>query len=250
MEMNCQRARQAIGPDPGPRGADAEIDAALSHYGECDACQAFYAAHRALASRLAQLRNTHHAPDSLRAKVREAIAAEPAALPVRRRGWVGQAMAVAAVAALLAIWIGTRTPSNGTAAAFVEMSLQAAVTEQVMASDVASQLQDWFASNGHSFDIPDIPEARVTRGRVTTLNGMVAAAVHYDLDGTELTYFMIPSEEILNNHATQDGIASLSSDGYQVALWREGQTSRALVAPITPSRIRAIAAHCRNKSLL
>ncbi len=251
MDMNCERARQAIGPDLGPRGSHPDVDAALSHYGECDACQAFYATNQSLAARLAQLRDGSPAPDALRARILTAIAAEKVALPVRRRKWAGQAIAVAAVAAFVAIWVGTRSPSNGTAAAFVQMSQSIPQTEQVMATEVAGQLQSWFATNtGHSFDIPDIPDARLTRGRVTTLDGMVAAVVDYDLGGTELTYFMIPSEEIMRNRSTQDGLVSLSTDGYQVVLWQEGQTSRALVSPIAQSRIRAIAEHCRNKSLL
>lgn len=246
--MQCSEARILLGPDPGPRPASPEVEDAFAHYRTCQGCQAFFDSHRRLAARLRRLSETQHAPDHLRHRIAAALAEETSAegrVPPRRsarRWWAG---GLVAAAAALAVWLSVARfdPMKP----FVEEAFGQVDSESVLTTTDRAPLAEWFA--GHDvppFEIPDVAGAQLARARVTSVGGIRSAAIDFVMDGIELTYLMVPTQRFLDEMNESD-IVSLSSDGYEVALWMEDGTSRAVVSSMPRGQLMAVAEQCKYK---
>lgn len=255
--MNCNEARSAIGPDLEPAPPTPEAQVAIEHYQKCEACRRFYANQIRLVNRLKQL-NTARAPEHLRDRVLAAIDAElgersPGQPRVRRRRWIASGLAAAAVA-LVAIWLSRPDATNTAHQAAILLAQTAhdsVAADQLMASDEATPLRSWLASRvGSSFEIPDIPDAQLTGGRVTQLDGVSTAAIRYQYRGMELVYFMIPASAVSRRMPDDDDLWSFTANGFELVLWREGATTRAVMAPMPRAELEAIAEQCRSKAMI
>lgn len=255
--MNCDEARSVIGPDlpPGPESPEAQ--AAFEHYQGCDACQRFYAHQVRLANRLKSL-NTMRAPTDLRDRVLAAIDAELGAQDrpqpaIRRRRLIAGGLMAAAVA-VLAVWLSRPNPANTAHQAAIILAQTAhdsVPAGKRMASNEEGPLRSWFASQLRtSVDIPEIHQAQLTGGRMTQVDGTSTAAIRYEYRGTELVYFMIPASPVSRRMPEDDNLWPFTANGYELVLWREGATIRAVMASMPRVELEAIAEQCRRKATI
>ncbi len=211
---------------------------------------------RRIVSRLRNLADAQRAPDYLRQRVFADLAAEPVA--PKRRAWRlrwdligaagGGALVSAAAAAVLWFAASPLPLQNDVPVGWVDAAMSQTVSPPVIETDRAASLQFWFASQaGYSVDIPNIPDAKLLRGRLAEVDGILAAAVDYEIDGVELTYLMVPDRDMINSILPRrDDMALSSSPGYQIIMWHQGGGTRALVAPIPEDQLFQIADHCRR----
>lgn len=256
--MDCSEARAAMGPDLVPTPTSEEAIGAYDHYRACEACQRFYSHQIRLANRL-RLLSSAKAPAGLRGRILVALDEEtrrqrqtiPA--PLRQRWLAGGLFAAAAAAS---IWFATRpdsvtNPAHRAAIMLAAIAQDSAALDATIASNQAELLRGWFGSKiGSSVDIPDIPEAQLTGGQITHLDGVATAAVHYEYHGMELLYFMIPPSTVSRRMPKDDELWSFTASGFEVVLWRDGATTRAVMAPMARPELEAIAEHCRNKTMI
>ena len=246
--MDCTQARLILGPDPGPRTASPEVDAAFAHYEDCDACHALFANHRLVAERVRQAAGAQRAPDALRARIMTALEEEsqrpPAVTPRRRWGMVAAALVAATVAGLFFTNGGVNTGDE--IAPLVAQTFQPG--EDSILITQAEPLRAWLTSHSvPDFDIPDIPNARIAGARLTTVDGVRSAVIDFvQNDGSAITYLMVPKAKIVDEMDAERILARTSSE-YEVAMWQEDGTARALFADIPRERIMAIAELCKFK---
>lgn len=251
--MDCSNARLLLGPDPQPASTSPELVEAHRHYGQCEACRAFFAAQRKVAERLRRLAQGPPAPAALRARVLATIDQERRERErlVHHRRWAflggGALVAAAAVAVLM---LASPADPMDIATPFVRQVTQRAAVSSAMTTGEV-QLAEWLASQmGSAVHIPVIPDAELLGGRVTQLGDVRTAVVDYRIHGMSLTYFHIPAVRILGRPIAEgDELLSLSSGGYEVVMWRENDSARAVVSPMSRRELQAIAEHCRRKSM-
>lgn len=238
----CDEAREALWPDPtGPAPVEAR-----QHFDECLACQRFFTVQQALGRRLERLRKIT-VPDHLRERVRAAIAAER---PAQRRGW--WVAAGLAAAATLAIGIGLRGPGgDDLAMPFVAEAARVLTPPATFQSSDASEIESWLQVQvGTEVQLPDIADATLMGGRVVNVAGIRTPAAVYDLRGTPLTYFAVPSAEVAGFSASPGSdLMAASADGFEVMVWGEPNGLRAVAARMPRAEIRTIADECRTKAL-
>lgn len=241
--MNCDTARLQIGPDLGPRPHMDVTDAALNHLASCHSCRKFYAAQTALVRRLTRLASTP-APAPLRAKI---IAAMDSRLRARHRWKLGAALTAAAVVMLLA------TPRFANERAFDPLAdvarSQLAETTMLETGEI-SEAEEWLAREiGYAVVVPDIEDAVLIGARVSDVGDQKSAVAVYLSRGMPVTYFALPSGEVMGQRVRDRGVVARSSDGYTVAVWTEHGQTRALAAPLGRSQLIKMAEECRSKAV-
>lgn len=247
--MQCQAARSALWPEPPSPPAPPELEEALAHYGGCAACQAFFRRERALAARLRRLRATV-VPDTTRARLERALAAERGRR--RKRQWLvagGGAAVVAAAAALVLLISPPPMPEAATRPLVVEAS--AGLLDDAMVSGELSHVEQWLGQQvGYAVELPEIDEAVVVGGRVAVVGGTPIPVAFYLLRGTPISYFALPTGDVMGAPVPGTDVVTVSSDGYEVAVWSERGFARALVAPLPRREMVAIAKECKRKALM
>ena len=209
-----------------------------------------------IVSRLRNLAEVQRAPDYLRARVLADLAAEQTP---KRRAWhvrwdlIGAASGGALVTATAAavLWFATPDPQvmqTDESVRWVDVAMRQIANPPAIQTNRPASLQSWFVSEaGYSVDIPNIPDAILLGGRLARVEGIVAAAVDYQLDGVDLTYLMVPDRDMISAILErQDDMAMSSAPGYQIIMWNQGGGTRALVAPIPQDQLFQIAEHCRR----
>ncbi len=97
------------------------------------------------------------------------------------------------------------------------------------------------------FDIPDIPNAKIAGARLTTIDGLTSAVIDFvQDDGSPITYLMVPKAKIVDEMDAERIIARTSKQ-YEVAMWQEDGTARALFADMPREQIISIAELCKFK---
>ena len=249
--MNCEAARQQMGPNPGPRPYSDSADAAWDHIGSCEACQAFYAARNAaqdrLAHLLADLRRVS-APSHLRSRISSALEAEVAGIPVRGRRWPWAGLLAAAAAiTLLAI---TQLPNGDALAAPLANAARTELEHTTMVGTAnLAEAEAWLEREmGHRIAIPDIANAVLVGARISDIGGQRSAAAVYLSRGMPVTYFAMPTGEVMGRRVDPNSITAGTSGNYEVALWTEHGHTRAIAAPMTRVEIVEMANECRSKA--
>jgi len=252
---DCARIRALLGPDVGPRESTPETRDAYDHLEQCQQCTSFFALQKSIAGRLRDISENQKPPGNLREHVLAAIDREENVAPRRTRKpvtpWPALGGLVAAAAAL-AIWIGVRPPSSqdDLMGSTVAAAIQGAPTSDALITSESRSLQDWFQTRSIPlFDIPVIEDAQLTGGRVIQLAGRRSAAVDFVKDGLQLTYVMAPVLEWLEELPAED-IMTMSSDGYEIALWEEDGTTRAVFSSMPRRQVLEIAEQCKYKRIL
>lgn len=209
-----------------------------------------------IVARLRNLAEAQHAPDYLRGRIFADLAAEQAP---KRRAWhvrwdligaaSGGALVTAAAAAVL--WFATPDPQvlqTDESVRWVDVAMRQITSPPAIKTNRPAALQSWFVSEaGYSVDIPDIPGAILLGGRLAPVDGVVAAAVDYQIDGVDLTYLMVPNRDMISSILErQNNMAMSAAPGYQIIMWNQGGGTRALVARIPQDQLFEIAEHCRR----
>ncbi len=241
--MHCETARLQIGPDPGPRPQSDVVDVALSHVASCHSCQGFYAVQTAMVRRLAALR-PFPAPSGLRTRILAATVQRPRG---RSRWQLGGALATAAAVILLAT---TQLPrGNALALPLVEAARSQLAQTTMFETGHIRAAESWLEREiGYPVLVPDIPEAVLVGARVSDVGGQRSAIVVYLSRGMPVTYFALPTGQVMGRPVHDRGVISGASDGYEVALWTEQGRTRAIVAPMSRQEVIEIANECRSKA--
>lgn len=249
----CDDARARLAPEPGPLPATPEAHEAFAHYAECPACQEFFRTHQHLAARIRRAARDVRAPEDLAERILTAIDSPAREVPARqaRSSLWFPGLAVAS-AAVIALWLGPPLGRDPLAARpFLEQALAADGMARTTPGRVPAQLAAWFDSQRISgFAIPEIEDATMYRGRVTWVAGSRSAAVDFETpEGNRLTYLMVPDAAMFGG-VRESEIWAMSADGWEVAMWVEGGTARAVLSRMPRDQLMAIAERCRSKRVL
>ena len=204
-----------------------------------------------LSNRLHSL-NTIEAPPNLRARILAAFNAEDTiVVPIRYTDhsllpplrWV--ALAAAAVALLFSVNIA-RSPRS-VASPLVDQALVGLSDSGSMTNSDPVALGQWLESRiGRHVEVPQIASASLIGARVATMNGVQAVAVTYWLHGKELTYFAMPSTDVMGAAVMSERVRTTSSRGFTVATWTEQGAARAVVAQMNRWELAAVAKQCKR----
>lgn len=231
------------------------------HLSVCGRCSSEY---HALLTTVAALRSgllRYSAPDMLRARVRSAIAAQPAlpeagleAPDQTRRATRRWRVAALAAAAVLCIGLG----SGGTMLALRGSAAESSTAEQVLASHVRSLMPDHLtdvrSSDQHNvkpwFDgrldfspaVPRLDSAGfpLLGGRLDYLAGRPVAAVVYGRRQHIINVFSWPTA------AADSPLESTAAHGYNMLHWRTRGVEEWAVSDVNPEDLRVFVKLLRN----
>lgn len=249
--MKCDDARLLLWPDP-----DAPLDAseareALAHYRQCAACRQFFGVQRALGARLRRLGRPVRAPDGLREGTLARLHTDTARRRRRTRWMAGSGTALLAAAATLFVLLREPPMPQPVAGPLVEELRAAAPAGDALVSSEITDVERWLAERvGYAVVVPEIAGARLEGGRVARLDGRPVAVAIYAMHGMPLSYFALPSRDIMGRTVRADQPMGASADGYEVAVWTERGQARAIVAQMRRDDVMAIAEECREKALM
>ena len=125
------------------------------------------------------------------------------------------------------------------------------LTETTMLETGEIQVAEaWLAREiGYAVVVPDIHDAVLVGARVTDVGDQESAVVVYLSRGMPVTYFALPSGEVMGQRVSNRGIVTGASDGYTVAVWTERGQTRALAAPMSQPELIEMANECRSKAV-
>ncbi len=253
--MTCDQARLLlVDRGAGSRPAD-EAAALREHLGGCSACSALEREERALSDLLETHLPRLAAPERLRRALEEQVSrAEarlaPAAGGATLRRWAWPALAVAALAAAVALWLAPRGPAPSgpwtLAEEAVNDHLRALVAPR---PDVESggphQVRPWFEGRlDFAPPVPDLEAAglRLRGGSVGYFLDRRAAVVHYQLRLHQVTLLVFPAGGLA---LPQRAGAAETIRGFHAVLWRQGGLGLALVSDADPRELERLAALVR-----
>jgi anti-sigma factor RsiW len=222
---------------------------AQQHLAGCTACQAFIAEMRAVGHSIHESAPREEAPAEVRERLFAALAQARAGTRPRRgrhaRNWLLLAAAVLGITLGTALLTDrlTRQPSADPIAALAEDHARS-VGEAHIASTDPVQVANWVVGQVHfGMQVPVLPGASLRGARISVFDGRRGAVLEYDVDGTPMSYFVIPNE------SAPDGRRPMRFDqaahaGYQIVSWREPGLLHAMVGNLSPSQIVSLAKAC------
>lgn len=250
MRLTCDEARLLLWPGPGSGSAGTEASAALAHYRDCADCQRFFATQDRLGRRLRELARVQRAPRGLSDRVQAALASDE--LEVRRRGRqrtrrAAVLVGLAAAAALVLVLVRPPGSTDRLAQPFVEEALRDMPAEAPVGADL-DQTERWFAERlGREIPVMEIPEATLMGGRITRVGEVPSAALRYQMDGTPLTYVVVPGQRVMDRPIEDGEVIAVASRGLEVVIWGEPGATHVVVASLPREKLKAIAEECRRK---
>lgn len=249
--MRCEDVRQALWPQPGPRPVSAGLTEAFEHYSACADCQAFFRVQEALGRRLGRLAEVR-APLGLDQRIQESLAEHESDLTVRRRTrWLAGTgtVLVAAAAAITLMLARPSVPAEVAQPLVAEARIGLEVTDAIASSN-PGEVSSWLESQvGYEVTVPDITDALLLGGRVAELGGSKSAAIVYLFHGMPVSYFALPTNDVMGKPIRSEKVIPITSDGYEVALWSEQGSARAVVAPMPREEVVQLAEECRRKAM-
>ncbi|HEU4382233.1 MAG TPA: hypothetical protein VFR85_01920 [Anaeromyxobacteraceae bacterium] len=248
--MTCDQARLLL-VDLGASNRPAEEARALGHHlSGCPTCAALEREERALSDLLGARLPPLAAPERLRRALEEqvaraeALAAAPAA-PFRR--WAWPALAAAASAAALGLWLAPRSPAapgpGGLAEEAVSDHLRALVAPRPdVESGSVHQVRPWF--EGRLDFAPPVPELgaaglSLRGGSVGYFRDRRAAVLHYQLRLHQVTLLVFPAAGL---PLPERAGAAEEVRGFRAVLWRRGGLGLALVSDVDARELERLAA--------
>jgi anti-sigma factor RsiW len=248
--MTCGRARRLLWPDAGPRAASPDVIDAQEHLAACTSCQAFIADMRAVGDATRESAPREQAPAEVRARLFAALAHARAGMQPRRRRHARNWLLVAT--AVVLITLGgtfladglTRHPSDDAIAALAEDHARA-VGEAHIASTDPAEVETWVAAQVHfAMQVPVLPGATLRGARVSVFDGRRGAVVEYDVDGTRLSYFVVPNGPVTSDASSPMRFDRTARTGYHVVSWREPGLLHAMVGNLSASQLETFARAC------
>lgn len=247
--MRCEEARLALWPDPRPRPGSADLADALEHYASCLACQRFFDREAALVRRLGRLQEVP-ARGELRARIAAALDQRPLPRPRRRRWAIGGGIAALAAAAALTLLL-TRPPMPPDVARPLVAEARIGLDSQSLTSPDFAAVERWLEDRlGYTVRLPEISDAALVGGRIATLGGVRIPTAVYLVHGMPVSYFALPSGDVMGAPVKSRDVVAMASNGYHIALWSERGLARAVVAPMPRREVVQIAEECQRKAVL
>jgi anti-sigma factor RsiW len=190
------------------------------------------------------------APPWLAARIRASLEDETVRLHrQRRRRFFASSGSVALAAAALFMFLGTPNTSRQVASPLARAAQAGLGSPVSIASSDTAILRAWLQHEvGYEVEIPAIGDADLVGASVTEMDGVRGAAVVYEYHGKPLTYFDLPSSGLADRWPQSDGVQTASADGYEVALWAQGDGARAVAAPMPRRAVVGVANECRRKA--
>ena len=158
-------------------------------------------------------------------------------------------MATAAVAAV--VFLATmRLPGGNAIAEPLVAAARSQLAETTMFETGEIRVAEaWLEREiGYPVVVPDIRDAALVGARVSDIGGQRSAILMYLARGMPVTYFALPTADMMGRHVRDSGIISGASDGYEVAMWIEDGQTRAIAAPMSRPEVIELANECRSKA--
>ena len=246
--MTCGRARRLLWPDGGPRPAAPEVIDAQEHVAGCTACHGFIAEMRAMGEVVRESAPRDQAPAEVRDRLFAALAHARTGAPPRRRRYAGNRLLLAAAALLVILGATllagrlTRQSPADTIAALAEDHARA-VGEAHIASRDPAEVATWLGGRVHfAMQVPVLPGASLRGARISVFDGRRSAVLEYDVEGTAMSYFVIPNETLDSRSPMR--FDQTARAGYQVVSWREPGLFHAMVGNLPASQLVSLAKAC------
>ncbi len=260
--LNCEAVRETLWPLQQPRPYSEEDEAARMHLGHCAECREFFARDAALVRAVSTYGAGARAPESLRKRVREAIAREARleaagrgagsrqeppdagevlrltrlASRLRREG----AAVAAAVVVLLTAGAIVRTSSPGDIReAYAQDYLNRAVQDHAIHSpDPAAVSRFFLREMGVGVRPVTLGEGYVTRAMVCLLADRQAAMVEYAFGEHTIAHYRVPTRDA---QVGESVFRASSERGISTVSWRDSVFEHALVGDLPPQTLTALA---------
>lgn len=251
--MRCGTARRLLWPDGGPQAVTSAVEEAEAHLRTCEACRSFLTDQAALASEIRRLAARPVAPTAVRERVFDRLARERVRQPAGRRQVIRTAglTLVAAVVLVLSVWVMRSKPDDlvwrQELAAVAEDHVRTAHEESIASTDGAT-VQRWLTSRvPFAVHIPMMPDAALEGARLCYLDGRRGAVLRYQVDGREVSYYIMPTGPSNAPPPTPERFLRGAESGYQVVAWHDAGLIHALVGNLPEARLLQLARFCVDR---
>jgi anti-sigma factor RsiW len=191
-----------------------------------------------------------HAPAEVRDRLFAALAHARAGVQPGRRHHAGNWLLVGAAALLVTLGGAflvdrlTRHPSGDASAALAEDHARA-IGQAHMASTDPTEVENWLAGQVHfAMQVPVLPGASLRGARIGVFDGRRGAVMEYDVDGTAVSYFVVPNELGSPDARSPMRFDHTTRAGYHVVSWREPGLLHAMVGNLSASQLVTLAEAC------
>lgn len=251
--MRCGTARRLLWPGAGPQAVTVAVGEAEAHLRACEACRHFLADQRALADEIQRLAPGPVAPAAMRERVFDRLARERVHQPARW-GQVGRAaglMLGAAAILAISVWVMRSEPADVAwqqqLVAVAEDHVRSAHEESIASTD-AQTVQQWLSGRvAFAVHIPMVPDAAFEGARLCYLDGRRGAVLRYQVDGREVSYYIMPAGPSNLPPPTPERFLRGAESGYQVVAWHDAGLVHALVGNLPEARLIQLARFCVNR---
>jgi mycothiol system anti-sigma-R factor len=234
--LDCNDVKARIFPYvDGELGAEslAEVEA---HLATCESCSRLAGLELRFQAAYTRRLTPRPAPERVRERVKALLAgfADVGGRPRRR---LGTRVAVAAVAILLvvvgaslAMLVESATRARGSLVALVEAAVDQhqRLTRDQLPSDIRGvspkNAEEWFRKRlNFNISLPELPSERLKfrGGRISHLGGVETAALGYEVEGSEVSLFIVPGEAYRKLKLTEPPrFRLITRRGYDVIVWQ------------------------------
>lgn len=258
--MTCGGARRLLWPDAGPRPTTDEVERAQSHLEECADCRRFMEDMGRVSDWIGEHAPEQETPDRLREQVSDALARERvepqrgtdtsdanSTSAQRSRTVVGLAGLLLLMLAAGAVWFGGDGRGSALLDAVAEDHLQAVNREELRTRD-RSEARSWLQDRvSFAVEVPRLPAARISGARLCFLGGRRGAVVEYRVDGSPVSYYVMPTDGERSPREEADAFRSEARSGYHVVAWRQAGMTHALVGALPRTRLSELAHACSDQ---
>ena len=249
--MACNAARSKFFPYLDGELSRAERAALESHLGACPDCQRRIELERIFRARFIDQLRPDPAPERVRRKISQLLATLPAP---PQRWWKRRAslsrLTVATVGVALFLmggilglaldWVSPATSGSLVRLAEASVDQHRKLVRGVLPYDVEhlnpGAAEQWFRRRlDFKVSLPELPRQNLSflGGRIGHLTDFDVAALHYQLEGKDVSLFIMPTEEYRKLGLDRSPKFKLVTyQGYDVIVWASHGTAYALVSEI------------------
>jgi mycothiol system anti-sigma-R factor len=218
------------------------------HVAACGECQRLLELERAFRDAYMAPLRVEGAPEEVRARVVHWLDTLPRPPSAQRRRWrlshrLAAGIAILSLGSLLwfgfqRLWKGPTTPLLQLAEAAVEQhqKLARAVLPYDIAHVPPKVAEDWFRRRlDFGISIPALTDERIAfqGGRISHLQNFEVAALHYQVEGKDVSLFIMPLEEYKQlGLADSPKFKTVPHRGYDVVVWTSRGLAYSLVSEI------------------
>jgi anti-sigma factor (TIGR02949 family) len=235
--MDCNTAKAAIFHYVDREMDDADRARMESHLETCDDCRRLVQLEEAFRAALISPLRPDPTPPEVRERVVQTLAGladrrERAAVRPRRRvvARLTAALLLLALGAGLGAWAQRWWNTEGRLADLAEAAVDQhqRLTRGLLPADIRGVspkgAEEWFRKRlDFNVSLPELPNPQLTfrGGRVSHLSGVEVAALEYQVDGSDVSLFVMPSEAYRRLRLKDEPRFKLVTHrGYDVIIWR------------------------------